>query len=93
MLGSLLGGRRGRSSLAAQARRQSTANAKVGAAEQKAVAVAGSIAAMEADLDREIVELDDRWNARAENVATRSVPLEKADIVVRDLRLVWIPVA
>lgn len=93
MLGSLLGGRRSRSSMAAQARRQSTASAKVGAAQQKAVAQANAYDALERELAQELTELDAEWNRKAENVTTKSVPLEKADVVVRDFRLVWIPVA
>ena len=33
------------------------------------------------------------WNAKAENITTKSIPLEKADVTVRDFRVVWIPVA
>jgi hypothetical protein len=93
VLGSLLGGRRSRSSLAAQARRQSAASAKVGAAQQKAATQAQAFTDLERQLEEEVAALDDRWRAKAENVTTRSVPLEKADTVVRDFRLVWIPVA
>ena len=49
--------------------------------------------ALEQELNQEIVDLDDAWNAKAENITTKSIPLEKADVVVRDFRLVWIPVA
>ena len=93
VLGSLLGGRRSRSSLAADARRQSTASAKVGAAQQKAVAQEQAFTALEQELNQEIVDLDNEWTAKAENVTTKTIPLEKADVVVRDFRLVWIPVA
>jgi hypothetical protein len=93
VLGSLLGGRRSRSSLAAQARRQSAANAKVGAAQQKAVAQERAFSDLEQQLATDVADLDDRWRAKAANVTTRSVPLEKADVVVRELRLVWIPMA
>ncbi len=93
VLGSLLGGRRSRSSLATQARRQSAASAKVGAAQQRAAAQAQAFAELEAQLDEEVAALDDRWRAKAENVTTRSIPLERADVVVRDFRLVWVPVA
>jgi hypothetical protein len=93
VLGSLLGGRRSRSSLAADARRQSAASAKVGAAEQKAEALGQTIADLEAQLNEEITALDDEWTRKAQSLTTRSVPLEKSDVVVRDFRLVWIPVA
>jgi len=92
VLGGLLGGRRSRSSMATQAKRQSSANAKVGAAQTKASALQQAIADLEAELQAELLEVDARWNAKAENVTTRSIPLEKSDVVVRDFRLVWIPV-
>ena len=93
VLGSLLGGRRSRSSLAADARRQSAANAKAGAAAQKAQLAGQAVVMLEHELSEEIVVLDTEWNAKAENVTTRSIPLEKADVTVRDFRVVWIPVA
>ncbi len=93
VLGGLLGGRRSRSSMASQAKKQSAANAKVGAAQTKATAMQQAVAELEADLQRELLEVDARWNAKAENVTTKSIPLEKADVVVRDFRLVWVPVA
>jgi hypothetical protein len=93
VLGSLLGGRRSRSSLAADARRQSAASAKVGAAQQRAAAQAQAFTRLEQELNQEIVDLDDEWRTKAENLSTKTIPLEKADVVVRDFRLVWIPVA
>ncbi|HET7901748.1 MAG TPA: helicase HerA-like domain-containing protein [Candidatus Nanopelagicales bacterium] len=93
VLGGLLGGRRSRSSMASQAKRQSSANAKVGAAETKATALQRAVADLEAELQTELLEVDARWNAKAENVTTTSIPLEKSDVVVRDFRLVWIPVS
>jgi hypothetical protein len=93
VLGSLLGGRRSRSSLAADARRQSAASARVGAAQQKAQAQAAAFTALEQQLDEDVVALDDEWRAKAEDVTTKTIPLEKADVVVRDFRLAWIPVA
>ena len=93
VLGGLLGGRRSRSSMASQAKKQSAANAKVGAAQTKATALQQAVADLEAELQTELLEVDARWNAKAENVTTKSIPLEKSDVVVRDFRLVWVPVA
>ena len=92
VLGSLLGGRSSRSSMATQARKQSSASAKVGAAQSKAAGLQQSVADLENQLQQDVLELDARWNAKAENVTSTSIPLEKADVVVRDFRLVWIPV-
>jgi hypothetical protein len=93
VLGSLLGGRSSRSSMASQAKKQSAASAKVGAAQTKASGLQQAVADLEAELQQDVIALDARWNAKAENVTTTSIPLEKADVVVRDFRLVWIPVA
>ncbi|MFN8157747.1 MAG: helicase HerA-like domain-containing protein [Candidatus Nanopelagicales bacterium] len=93
VLGGLLGGRRSRSSMASQAKKQSAANAKVGAAQTKATAMQQAVADLEAELQQELLEVDARWNAKAENITTKSIPLEKSDVVVRDFRLVWVPVA
>jgi hypothetical protein len=93
VLGSLLGGRRSRSSMAADARRQSASSAKVGAAQQKAAAQSQAFTTLEADLNQDVIALDTAWKAKADNVTSKVVPLEKADVVVRDFRLVWIPVS
>jgi hypothetical protein len=92
VLGSLLGGRSSRSSMASQARKQSSASAKVGAAQSKAAGLQQAVADLESQLQRDVLELDARWNAKAENITTTTIALEKADVVVRDFRLVWIPV-
>jgi len=78
--------------MATQARKQSSASAKVGAAQSKAAGLQQSVADLENQLQQDVLELDARWNAKAENVTSTSIPLEKADVVVRDFRLVWIPV-
>jgi hypothetical protein len=92
-LGGLLGGRRSRSSMAAQARRESTASAKVGSTAAKADAAARAYADLEAQLQADIVALDDAWKAKAAQVEPKSIPLEKADVAVTDFRLVWLPVS
>ena len=53
----------------------------------------GRRARSSASSTQEILALDAQWNAKAENITTRTIPLEKADVIVRDFRVVWIPVA
>ena len=92
-LGSLLGGRRSRSSITSQARKEATASAKLGSTAAKADAAARSHAELEARLNDEIVALDDQWKASASTIETKTVPLSKSDVAVTDFRLVWLPVA
>jgi hypothetical protein len=93
VLGSLLGGRTSRASMQAQARKASQANAKAGAAGQKAQLAARAVTDLEAQCQQDLLEITDRWRAKAGNVTDKQIPLEKADVVVADFRLVWLPVA
>jgi hypothetical protein len=92
LLGGLLGGRRSRTSLATEARQHAKSAARVGAADGRVNALEGDLAVLEAELGRELAELDALWMAKAERVETLSVPLEKTDVRVADLRLVWVPI-
>jgi hypothetical protein len=92
MLGGLFGGKSSRSAVAAQAKRQSAANAKVGTVATKAQRAADAVGQLEAELAQEVAELDATWMAKAGNVTTRSIALAKSNVTVADLRLVWIPV-
>jgi hypothetical protein len=91
-LGSLLGGRRSRSSLAAQARRERAASAKVGSTAAKVDAAGRAYADLEARLQDEILAIDAEWDAVAADITSRPIPLEKSDVSVADLRIVWLPV-
>jgi hypothetical protein len=91
-LGSLLGGRRSRSSLAAQAKRERAASAKVGSTAAKVDAAGRAYADLEARLQEEILAIDAEWDAKAADITTRPIPLEKSDVSVVDLRLAWLPV-
>ena len=90
-LGSLLGGRRSRSSITSQARKEATASAKIGSTAAKADAASRAYAELEARLNEEIVALDDQWKTTASAVDTKAVPLSKSDVAVVDFRLVWLP--
>ncbi len=91
ILGGIFGGSRSRKSILTEARRTSASAARVDAAVEKATLAQEAILDIEAELRADITDLDARWNAAAENVQTVQVPLEKSDVVVADLRLVWIP--
>jgi hypothetical protein len=93
LLGGLFGGRRSRSSITTEMKRSSASEVRVQAAYDKATAAEQAIADVEAELAAEVAEIDATWAAAAGNVQTLAIPLERTDIAVTDLRLVWIPVA
>ena len=64
------------------------------ASAQRRVEAKGDVVAdLEADLAEALTEIDDRWEDRAGQVEAVEVPLEKGDIEITQLTLVWIPVA
>ena len=93
ILGGIFGGRRSRSAIVTEAKRAAASEGRVDAARQKADAVYDQIHALEAELQAEVVDLDAQWTAKAEAIQTLDIPLEKSDVTVADLRLVWVPVA
>jgi hypothetical protein len=99
ILGGLLGGRsRGGllGKLRGAANRRGTTKAaqeRVQAAESKTARLHAELEQLEAELAEEIVEIDGRWTARAGQVSTITVPLEKADVDVTHLVLAWLPVS
>ena len=47
---------------------------------------------LEAELTQEVTAIDAKWMAAAKNVTTSPVSLERTDVKVTQLALVWIPV-
>jgi hypothetical protein len=93
VLGGLFGGRRSRASVAAAARRAQTAQRRVDTARSKADDLTAQLADLEAEIAAEVAAIDQQWTATAAELQTLSVPVEKTDVSVVDLRLVWVPVA
>lgn len=91
LLGGVFGGRRSRRSVASAARRARTAQDRLARAQEKVDDVAGQLAELEADLADEIVALDEDWESKAEQIDEVEVGLERNDVRVDDLRLVWVP--
>jgi hypothetical protein len=89
MLGGLFGGRR--SSVSASARRASTAQSKVSAAEDKVAELQALYADLQAELDAEGAEIRAAWDAKAAAVGQVDITLAKSDVKVTQLGLVWIP--
>lgn len=99
LLGSVLGGRRSTRSIlgkvkGASSRRRSasTAEARVDAALAKVDQKEMELADLEAELADAMADIAAEWDATAEQVEELEVGLEKSDITVRQLSLVWVPV-
>ncbi|MFM9135770.1 MAG: ATP-binding protein [bacterium] len=91
LLGGIFGGRSSRSAAVTQAKRAATSQARVEAAQDKAWAASRAIADLEAELAAEVAAIDADWSAKAADISILTIPLEKSDIRVEDLRLVWVP--
>jgi hypothetical protein len=103
VLGGLLGGRRSRGGLlgsilgkagGAAGRRTRTAAAgdRLDAAENKLEGLHRQLEDLEAELTQEVTDIDAKWMATAKNITTLQVGLERTDVKVTQLALVWIPV-
>ncbi|MFV0308863.1 MAG: ATP-binding protein [Desertimonas sp.] len=100
VLGGLLGGRRSRGGLVGQVGRAlgkrgktSAAGERVDAAKNKVGRLEADLAEVEAELAAELVEIDETWAAKAAEVSTLAVTLERTDVKVTSLVLAWLPVA
>jgi hypothetical protein len=92
LLGGLFGGSRSRTAILTEARRTSASAGRVDAAREKAGVAEQAILDLEDELTVEVADLDTTWATTAGAVETVTIPLEKVDVVVADLRLLWIPV-
>jgi hypothetical protein len=98
LLGALFGGRRssvfGKASTAARSiGRVSKERSDVAAAEADASALREQAAAINAELETEIRELESGFDPATIRIETAAVKPKKADIAVEDLALVWVPVS
>jgi hypothetical protein len=99
ILGGLLGGRRSRGGLlgklggaAGRRSRAAAAGDRLDAAENKLELLHSQLEDLETELTEEVAEIDTRWMAIAKDISTTQVPLERSDVKVTQLALVWIPV-
>lgn len=103
ILGGLLGGRRSRGSVigsvlgkagtaAGRRGRSSAAGKRLDAAEDKIQALHQELEDIEQELVSEVAEIDARWMDLAKQIATEQISLEKTDVKVTQLALVWLPV-
>jgi len=96
LLGMLLGGRRSsRSMSGAASKRTQTRKAeqRLRTAEAKLTDKVEDLEELEDDLAEEILEIDAAWREKGAAIETMEVGLEKTDIAVAEVALVWVPVA
>ena len=103
ILGGLLGGSRSRGGMlgsilgkagGAAGRRTRTAAAgdRLDAAENKLEGLHRQLEDLESELTQEVTDIDAKWMATAKNITSLQVGLERTDVKVTQLALVWIPV-
>lgn len=99
LLGGLLGGRKSTSSIlgsirraSSRRRRSSSAAERVESAKNRLEQKVDEREALEEELADSLEEIKDAWDAKATEIETVEIGLEKNDVTVDDLVVVWIPV-
>ncbi len=94
LLSVFLGGkRRSRSLSGAASRRSQTVRTqeRLRSAEAKLTDKAADLEDLEDELANDLMEITERWNDAAREVQTIEIGLEKTDIAIDEVALVWIP--
>jgi len=94
LLSMFLGGRRSTRSLSGFASRRSTTvrtKERLESAKGKAQDVENDLADLEQDLADELQAIADRWEEAAGNITTHRIPLDRTDIRVDEVVLLWVP--
>ena len=99
LLGGLLGGRRKARGLASAARRMSSGRRQTASTESRLESARNRVAEkideleeLEYEIQEALIEIDDEWSTKASTIEQIEVPLEKSDINIEDMMLVWLPV-
>ncbi|MEZ4417460.1 MAG: DUF87 domain-containing protein [Gemmatimonadota bacterium] len=98
VLTAFLGGRRTASKIATEIRRASSRRGSSSAAAQRLDSAQNRLDEKGAELERlegeladQLLEIDERWNQRAADIEVIHVGLEKSDINVAEIAVVWVP--
>lgn len=98
VLGSLLGGRSTTSGITSAARKLSSGRKQTADTSARLESALNRLEEKEVDLEEldetiedSLLEIQEKWEAVAENSEAVEVPLEKTDITISDLVLAWIP--
>ncbi|MGF1665295.1 MAG: ATP-binding protein [Acidimicrobiia bacterium] len=93
LLGALLGGRRRSSSISQAASRRSQTKRteeRLDTAIDAMQAKAADLLELEDELETAVLAIEDKWNSAAQTIEPIEIPLEKSDVNVAPLMLIWI---
>lgn len=96
LLSAVLGGRRRSSSLRGVASRRAATRKTQGrleTAQSKVDEKVSDLLAIEDDLEIDVLDIAGEWEDKAAAIEPMEVPLEKTDIKVDDLAVLWLPIA
>jgi hypothetical protein len=94
LIGALFGGRKRSNPLGQAAKRRAAsqkARSRAETAAESASDERAELADLEEDLAGEIAPLTDEYKTKAESIEEVEIPLDKTDVSVSELRLVWVP--
>jgi len=94
IIGVLFGGKTRSNPLGQAARRRSAASQARARAENAKATLTDEqveLETLKADLEDEVADLEDEFAAKSESIEEVEIPLEKTDVRVVELKLVWIP--
>ncbi len=98
VLGGLLGGRSRTRGLASAARRMGSSSrqkasteARLESARNRVAEKVDDLEELETELADAVLDIESEWVLKSQNIEPFEVPLEKTDIRVEDLMLIWIP--
>ena len=94
LIGVLFGGKKS-NPLGGAARRRSASSQAKARAENARTALEDEKAELldlEADLQDEVADLEDEFVAKADSIEEVEIPLEKTDVKVAEMKLVWVPI-
>jgi hypothetical protein len=100
LLGSLLGGKKSTKGILSTLGRATSkggmtkaSNERLESARNRLEDGKADLDELEAELAQDLTEIADRWDSTAAEIDTLAVPLEKTDVRVDELAVVWIPTA
>ena len=96
LLSVFLGGRRNLRSLSGAASRRGVTRRtqeRLDTAKSKVQDAAEDMREIEEELQEDLAELQAKWDGCAEEVETKSIPLDKSDVAVEEVVLLWVPVS
>jgi hypothetical protein len=70
----------------------SASDERADAAENKVQRLVAQYEELEAEVERDVVEIGERWRSIGATVSTIAVGLERTDVTVTQLVLAWVPV-